>query len=259
MRPIAFFDSGIGGLSVLAAAKELLPGERFVYYGDSGRAPYGERTAGEIFDYTVECVLELMHLDIKALVLACNTATSVTVETLRSRLEIPVISMEPAIKPAFAMRKKGRVAVMATPATLDQPRFLNLLQRFDPKRSALLLPCSDLVGLIEEGDFEAPKIEACIEEVFTPHVGAAIDAVVLGCTHFVLVEETVQRVCQRLFPGAKTVHGNEGTVRHLARVLGQRGLLSEGAGEGGVEFYSSGDANRLRDIFLRIAGAKTRT
>ena len=258
MRPIAFFDSGIGGLSVLAAAKAILPSERFVYYGDNARAPYGERDAGEVSAYTIECVTGLMDRDIKALVLACNTATSVAVETLRFRFEIPVISMEPAIKPAFEMRKEGRVAVMATPATLRQPRFLNLLARFDPDHSALLLPCCGLVERIEKGDFDAPEIEVFVKDLFAPHTGERIDTVVLGCTHFVLIEETVQRVCDRLCPGARTVHGNEGTVRHLKRVLGQRGLLEESAGPGGVDFVSSGDANRLRDLFDRIAGAHSR-
>ena len=254
MRPIAFFDSGIGGLSVLATARKMLPKERFVYYGDNARAPYGARSAEEISSYTIECVLKLMDLDIKALVLACNTATSVAVEKLRALLDIPVISMEPAIKPAFAMRNNGRIAVMATPATLIQPRFLKLLRTVDTAGSSLLLPCCGLVELIEKGDFYSPEIRAYIEDIFTPYQSMPIDAVVLGCTHFVLIEDTVREVCGQYYAGVRIVHGNEGTVRHLAHVLEQRGVLHEGESEGGVTFYSSGDAKWLERLFAKING-----
>ncbi|MFZ5974922.1 MAG: glutamate racemase [Bacillota bacterium] len=251
MRPIAFFDSGIGGLSVLLAARKLLPCEQFVYYGDNARAPYGALSAEEISAYTIECVLKLMDLDIKALVLACNTATSVAVEKLRSELDIPVISMEPAIKPAFAIRKQGRVAVMATPATLVQPRFLNLLKTFDAEGNALLLPCHGLVELIEKGEFDSPEIRTYIGELFHPYRNTAIDAIVLGCTHFVLIENMIRDVCAKLCPMAQIIHGNEGTVRHLARVLAQRGMLSEGC-TGKVAFYSSGDPQWLKRLFDKI-------
>lgn len=257
MRPIAFFDSGIGGLSVLSTAVEMLPNERFVYYGDNARAPYGAHTAEEISAYTIECVSKLMDLNIKALVLACNTATSVAVEMLRSMLEIPVISMEPAIKPAFAVRKSGRVAVMATQATLVQPRFLKLLQTLDPGNNALLLPCNGLVELVEKGNFDSIQIESYILELFAPHRSTQVDAVVLGCTHFVLIERLIRKVCAALCPGATVIHGNEGTVRQLAHVLGKLGMLSRSAeNPGRVVFCSSGDAQWLERVFEEIQTAK---
>jgi glutamate racemase len=264
MRPIAFFDSGIGGLSVLSTAYRLLPDECFVYYGDSARAPYGSRTPEEISAFTVECVGRLAEHDMKALVIACNTATSVAIERIRAWLQIPVISMEPAIKPAFEQRKDGRVAVMATPATLSQPRFLRLRGRIDPNNEALLLPCSGLVELIEKGDFKSQEIFAYLEDLFAPHKDQKLDSVVLGCTHFVLIAEAVRSVCERLYPGISIVDGNEGTVRHLARVLDQRGMLnSKPYGGDRVVFFSSGDADRLRELFdgliyngERLQGAK---
>lgn len=250
MRPIAFFDSGIGGLSVLSTAYRLLPDECFVYYGDSARAPYGSRTPEEISAFTVECVCRLAEHDMKALVIACNTATSVAIERIRAWLQIPVISMEPAIKPAFEQRKDGRVAVMATPATLSQPRFLRLRGRIDPNNEALLLPCSGLVELIEKGDFKSQEIFAYLEDLFAPHKDEKLDSVVLGCTHFVLIAEAVRSVCERLYPGISIFDGNEGTVRHLAHVLDQRGMLnSKPCCEDRVVFFSSGDADRLRELF----------
>jgi glutamate racemase len=250
MRPIAFFDSGIGGLSVLSTAYRLLPDERFVYYGDSARAPYGSRTPEEISAFTVECVGRLAEYDMKALVIACNTATSVAIERIRAWLQIPVISMEPAIKPAFEQRKNGRVAVMATPATLSQPRFLRLRARIDPNNEALLLPCSGLVELIEKGDFRSPEISAYLEDLFAPHKDQMLDSVVLGCTHFVLIAGAVRSVCERLYPGISVFDGNEGTVRHLAHVLDQQGMLnSKPCGGDRVAFFSSGDADKLRELF----------
>ncbi len=252
MRPIGFFDSGIGGLSVLSTAQKMLPNEDFVYYGDNARAPYGELPPEKIAQYTIECIEKLVDMDMKALVIACNTATSVAIVKLREWLDIPIISMEPAIKPAFEMKKNGLVAVMATPATLKQPRFIKLRRRIDPKNEALLLPCPNLVELIEKGEFDSQEIDEYILNLFLPHTEKKIDCIVLGCTHFVIIKKTIERVCNKLFDQPKIVHGNQGTVKRLTNILKQNNMLNQTNENGSIKFFSSKDVSFLKRVFSQI-------
>ncbi|HEX3031957.1 MAG TPA: glutamate racemase [Bacillota bacterium] len=245
LLPIGVFDSGVGGISVLANLLQCLPGESFVYYADSLNAPYGLRPLEEVRTLSLQVVDFLLKQGIKGLVVACNTATSVVVRELRKTLDIPVIGMEPALKPAVELTPGGHIVVMATPLTLSQEKFHNLLHRFEDQANILPLPCPDLSDLIEEGHTADSEIDDYLVRLFAPFDRSKISAVVLGCTHYVFIRAAVQKL---LGPGAQVLDGNRGTARHVANTLAAAGLLqSPGAGKqlSQVEYHTSGDPTKV--------------
>jgi glutamate racemase len=224
-RPIGVFDSGFGGITVLAEAARLLPEERFLFLGDNQNAPYGDRSAEEVLAFTRLGVGQLTSLGCKAVVIACNTATSAAAEALRQELALPVIGMEPALKPAALLPRQGTVLVMATAMTLRLEKFHQLMARYG--HDAVPVPCPGLVELIEAGDTDGPRVEALLRALLGPHLDAPVKAVVLGCTHYVFL----RRALARLLPqGVALVDGNLGTARQLQARLSQAGLL-RGSGE----------------------------
>ena len=231
---IGFFDSGVGGVSVLRDAVRLLPRERFLYYGDNLNAPYGTKSEDTIRTLATHVADVLLSYDIKALVIACNTATSAAAASLRARLSIPVIGMEPALKPASMLWRGGRILVLATPATLRQEKFRLLSEKYG--EHAVVRPCAGLMELVEAGELESERLDDYLRGVLEDYRGVQLDAVVLGCTHYVFLK----RALARLLPGVPLVDGNEGTARLLQSLLDQGNLLRE-AGEGSVRFMTSGD------------------
>lgn len=246
---IGFFDSGVGGLTVLKTAMALLPGENFIYYGDTENAPYGSKETEEIQKLTQKGIEFLLGKGVKALVIACNTATSAAVDHTRNVLRIPVISMEPAIKPALAA-VEGAVLMMATPSTVARTRYQQLLARFDEQGRVINLPCPYLASEIEKSLFTPGRIRAHLEELLAPYQEAGVEAVVLGCTHYVLVKHLVQEI----MPYAQVFDGNEGTARRLAAVLAEKNLLSAGAGaqKGTVALYSSSESPETTALYHKI-------
>lgn len=231
---IGVFDSGVGGVSVLKALVAELPRERFIYLGDSANAPYGEKSADEIFELTRACVETLLDKGAKAIVLACNTATSAAAKRLRSTYsDLPIIGIEPALKPAVEACPGASVLVMATPATLALDKFHDLARTLDEKAEIIPAPCPGLAARIEQGDLDSPDVEELVRELVGGYAGEA-DAVVLGCTHYPFVARQIRSV---LGP-VPLFDGGVGTAHQLARVLKGKGLLSE-AVHGGVEFLST--------------------
>lgn len=242
-QPIGVFDSGVGGISVLKTMRRILPNERFIYYGDNLNAPYGTRPEAEIRTLTFDSVQVLMDRGVKALVIACNTATSAAVESLRASLDLPIIGMEPALKPAALSHEGGTILVMATPATLRQKKFHDLMQHYGA--GAQMLPCPELVEFAERGEINSPALSAYLRERFAPYRGQRVDAIVLGCTHYVFLRSAIRSA----MPGADLFDGNEGTARRLEDVLRSLDLLNA-IGPGSVEFLTSGDP----DIYLPVFG-----
>ena len=226
---IAVFDSGLGGISVLRHLRRLMPGERYLYFGDSANAPYGSRSTAEVRALTLAAAEKLMaRKPLKALVLACNTATAAAVKELRSRYpELIVIGIEPALKVAADHYPGGRIGVMATEVTLREEKFDTLLLRFHENCSVAKIPMPGLVQLVEAGKTESQEMDALLRSLLAPHVGK-LDAVVLGCTHYPLAAKAISRVL-----GEKVVllDGGEGTARETRRRLLGAGLLEEGQGE----------------------------
>lgn len=245
-RPIGVFDSSVGGISVLRELTKLMPSERFIYYGDTINAPYGERTEDEILRLTTAAVERLLVKDIKALVIACNTATSAAASTLREQLSIPVIGMEPALKPAQQNHKDGLILVMATPATLRQPKFLGLLKQYG--EHALPVPCPGLMGFVERGDLGSDALIQYLREKLTGY-DRPVESIVLGCTHYVFLRDAIHGI----LPEAALYDGNEGTARHLRKLLMEKGQLND-AGEGEITLCTNGDEAAVLSLMEMLLG-----
>ena len=237
--PIGVFDSGVGGISTLREMIRELPNERFIYFGDTANAPYGTRSTEEVTAYVRTVVGKLLERNIKALVIACNTATGAAAATLREELSIPVVGMEPALKPASKIRKNGSVLVLATPLTLQQEKFENLMKQYG--EGAVKVPCPGLMELVEAEDL--PGAKRYLQELFSRYPEDRVDAVVLGCTHYIFLKQMIRE----LLPERIAItDGNAGTARQLRRVLDRDGLLNR-EGPGSVELETSG---REEDLAL---------
>ncbi|HWR20002.1 MAG TPA: glutamate racemase [Clostridia bacterium] len=247
-RPIGVFDSGLGGASVLREALKQLSHENYIYYGDNLHAPYGDKTEEEITSLTFNCANELVSYGVKAILLACNTATATCIRQIREKLDVPVVSVEPAIKPACASQGTGKVLMMATLATTKLKRYLDLQDRMPDPTRVINVPCSGLVDRIENNVFEDDAFDDLFDGYLSPYHGMEIDGIVLGCTHYVFIGSAIARYAATHFKGACRLYdGNAATVRQLGRVLADQGLLND-TGSAQVEFYTSGNA----DIYLPV-------
>ena len=226
---IAVFDSGLGGISVLRHLRKLMPGEKYLYFGDSANAPYGSRPTEEVRALTLAAAEWLLaEKPLKALVIACNTATAAAVQELRKRYpDLIVIGIEPALKVAADHYPGGRIGVMATEVTLREEKFDTLLHRFDENCSVTKIPMPGLVQLVEAGKTDSAEMDALLKRLLAPYVGK-LDAVVLGCTHYPLAAKAIHKV---LGDQVVLLEGGEGTARETRRRLKNAGLLEEGTGE----------------------------
>lgn len=249
-RPIGVLDSGLGGISVLRELVKLMPGEDFIYYGDSANAPYGTRIPEEVIDLTKKDVEFLLEWGAKAIVVACNTATSVAIKELRATYEevLPVIGIEPALKPAVKAKEHSKVVVMATPMTLSQTKFNSMMHIYEDDANIIKMPCPGLVEYIESGVLEGPVLDAYLEKQFAPYDKAEIDAVVLGCTHYPLIREVIQKH----LPGVFVYDGGFGTAKQTKRRLAERGLLSDRESGGKVEIFNSRNTEEILELSRRL-------
>lgn len=249
-RPIGVLDSGLGGISVLRELVKLMPGEDFIYYGDSANAPYGTRTPEEVIDLTKKDVEFLLERGAKAIVVACNTATSVAIKELRAAYEeiLPVIGIEPALKPAVKAKEHSKVVVMATPMTLSQTKFNSMMHIYEDDANIIKMPCPGLVEYIESGVLDGPVLDAYLEKQFAPYDKAEIDAVVLGCTHYPLIREVIQKH----LPGVFVYDGGFGTAKQTKRRLAERGLLSDRESGGKVEIFNSRNTEEILELSRRL-------
>lgn len=225
---IAVFDSGLGGLSVLRHLRRRMPGERFLYYGDSAHAPYGVRSRAEVEALTLSTAERLMSRGLKALVVACNTATSAAIEPLRAKYpDLIVVGIEPALKLAADRFPGGRIGVMATPVTLREEKFCHLLTRYAAKCQVYKIPAPQLVPLIEEGRVDTPIMEQTLHGLLDPFADK-MDALVLGCTHFPFASHAMERL---LGPRVAVLDGGDGTARETLHRLETADLLEKGPGQ----------------------------
>lgn len=242
--PVGVFDSGVGGISTLGEMRRVLPSETFIYYGDTANAPYGTKSTAEVIRCVRDVVAELQRESIKALVIACNTATGAAAATLRAELDIPVIGMEPALKPASEIRHGGSILVMATPLTLRQEKFNHLMSLYG--EGAVKVPCEGLMELVEGERWEEAR--EYLRQLLTRFDPKKVDAAVLGCTHYVFLKDMLRE----LLPGhVQIMDGNAGTARQLKRVLAQRDLLREDGG-GEIIFRTSGDEKTVLPLMERM-------
>ncbi len=225
---IAVFDSGVGGISVLRRLLQVMPEERYIYYGDSANAPYGARHTEEVRQLVLAAAARLMERGIKALVVACNTATAVAIDVLRQTYpNTVIIGIEPALKVAVDHFPHGRIGVLATPVTLSGEKFRQLSHRFDGNCQISSILAPGLVELVESGKANSPESEDLLRPLLTPYIGK-LDALVLGCTHYPFAAPTIAKI---LGSGTRLYDGGEGTARETKRRLAEADLLHSGKGK----------------------------
>ena len=236
--PVAVMDSGAGGICVLRRIRALLPREDLLYFGDSANAPYGERSRDEVRALVMGHAERLLE-KAKALVLACNTATALAIEALRSAYpDTPIVGMEPAIRPALSVCEHPRILVLATEITLQGARFASLCSGHKGEAEILPVCAPEIVRLVETGRAESEEMLHYVEGVLAPYRHPRPDAVVLGCTHFPFAKKAI---CAVLGEGVPIFDGAEGTARQLARTLEAQGLLNQSPKRGAVTLTSSGE------------------
>lgn len=235
--PIAVFDSGLGGISVLAELVRLMPNENFIYFGDRANAPYGIKSADEVCALTSRAYASLREMGIKAFVIACNTATSAAAAYLRE--EYPddiIIGVEPALKPATLCKENPTVAVLATPLTLKEKKFASLVQACSDRARVIPFSCVGLVELVERGLTEGEELHAFLSELLAPLKKEELDCIVLGCTHYPLVKEAIIKA---LGKDVLVFDGGLGTARQTERRLCERGLLTDSCENGRIQIIDS--------------------
>ncbi len=238
-------DSGVGGISVLKRAIDALPAENFVYYGDSLYAPYGEKDPAWIRERTSIIVNNLIDQGVKAVVIACNTATSAAADYVREQHpNFPIIGVEPALKPAAISPETGHILVMATPVTIHLQKYQELYNKWSRDLDVSSVVCEGLAGRIEQGNLEGADLHELLESLIGPYRGKT-DGVVLGCTHYPFIHKQIREVLGDvpLFDGAF------GTARHLAHVLEERNLKNDGAQRGRVVLHSSIESPEQKALY----------
>ena len=232
-RYIAVFDSGVGGISVLRELVRRMPEEHFLYYGDSAHAPYGTKPTQQVRELTLRAADHLYSQGIKALVVACNTATAAAIQDLRERFpQIPVVGIEPALKLAADEFPRGTVGIMATQVTLREEKLAHQMERF-PELAIHRIPAPGLVELVEQGKGDSIESRQLLRKILTPYVGK-LDALVLGCTHYPFAEPAIREI---LGDGVHLLDGSEGTARQTLHLLQEQGLTRQGSGS--VTFQNS--------------------
>ncbi len=252
---IGVVDSGVGGLSVLREIRARLPEVALGYVADSAYVPYGQLDPDTIVRRTDLLASFLLEQGARVIVVACNTATAAAVPGLRARISVPVVGMEPAVKPAAAATRNGTIGVLATVGTLQSARFAALLDRFAGPVRVITRSCPGWVEQVEDGRLDGPETEALVSRDVTPVVAAGADTLILGCTHFPFLRPVVERAAG---PDVAVVDTGRAVARQVDRVWHAESLQATGPGE---TFWTSGSLDRLRHALsvLWAGGARART
>lgn len=243
-QPVGVFDSGVGGLSVLREIRQLLPAESLLYVADSGFVPYGDKPPELIIERSRHIADFLLAQGAKCLVLACNTATAVAVADLRERYAVPIIGMEPAVKPATQATRSGVVGVLATTGTLRSARFAALLDRFAGSVQVVTQPCPGLVECVERGEIDSAPLAQLLLDYTRPLLDAGCDTLILGCTHYPFLKPLLQRL---LPADIQLVDTGPAVARQLSSKLNEYSLAAAGPPRP-AQFWSSGDARLLQGV-----------
>jgi len=254
LRPIGVFDSGIGGLTVFRALARRLPAERLLYLGDTARVPYGTKSPETVTRYTRECARFLLHRDIKALVVACNTASAVALPVLDGEFPVPVLGvLDPGAERACRVSASGRIGVIGTEATIRSGAYAGAIRRIRPEAGVIAVACPLFVPLAEEGWTEGEVARLVARRYLEAFDGDGIDALVLGCTHYPLLKGVIAEV---IGPGIALVDSAETVAVKAAEMLASRGLLSPPADSPAPEhhFYVTDSSKRFEEVGSRFLG-----
>lgn len=254
-QPVGIFDSGVGGLSVLRAIREELPAEHLLYVGDSGSAPYGDRTVEFVTERAAVMTQFLVEQGAKAAVIACNTATAIAAASLRVRFSIPIVAIEPAVKPAASRTRSRVVGVLATTGTLSSPSIARLLANYGADVDFLIEPCPGLADRVERGELDSAETRALVGRHVRPLVDRGADILVLGCTHYPFLSGLIQEIAG---PGVEVIDPAAAVARELRRRLGAGSLLLEGTGPGTERFWTTGSTEESAPIVEKLWGKPVR-
>ena len=247
---IGIFDSGIGGLTVAAAIRQALPAERLLYFGDNVHVPYGERTQEQIRAFSIGITEALLAQGCRSIVVACNTASSAALGALRERFpHVPVIGMEPAVKPAVEHTRTGVVGVLATKATVQGPALADVVERFAKGVTVIQQACPGLAQRIDAGQFGGPAIEGLLRGWIEPMLARNIDALVLGCTHYPLVRDLIERIAG---PEVRVIDPAPAIARRLAHRLAEAGMALPPGPAGQLHCWTSGDPALFPAVLQRV-------
>ena len=254
-NPIGVFDSGVGGLSVLREIRQVLPSEDLLYVADSAHAPYGDKSRQFIEDRSVAISEFLVSRNAKAIVVACNTATGAAVTALRSRFLMPIIAMEPAVKPAAMHTRSGVVGVLATSRTLASDNFVKLFARYGADVEIIGQACPGLVEQVEAGDLSGDKTRALLEQYVQPLLERGADTLVLGCTHYPFLAPLIQEIAGA---GVAVIDSAAAVARQLHRRLEVVDLLADEARVGTECFWTSGTLDKAEPLVSQLWQADVR-
>jgi glutamate racemase len=246
-RPIGIIDSGVGGLTVAKEVMRQLPHEQIVYLGDTARCPYGPRSAEEVLKFTWEITQFLMEKQIKMLVIACNTATAVALEEIRSELRIPVLGViHPGARTAIKNTVNYQIGIIGTEGTVKSGAYEQALKSINRKTNVVSLACPKFVPLVESGEYNGPVAERVVAETLAPLRNQGLDTLILGCTHYPLLEPLIKRV---MGDRVNVISSGEETAREVSTILHHNGILNTTGEEPVHEFYTTGS----KKIFSEIA------
>ena len=253
-RPIGVFDSGLGGLTAVRELKRLLPGESIVYFGDTGRVPYGSRSRDTLIKYARQDVAFLGTFDLKAVVIACGTVSTTALETLEGESALPLFGVvEPAVREAAAATRSGKIGVIGTQATIRTGAYEGQITALLPQARVTALACPLFVPLVENGRFHPGDsvVETVVAEYLAPIKEAGVDTLVLGCTHYPLLTEVIGAY---MGPGVTLVNSGAACARRVAAVLGERGALADAAREGARRYFVSDSVEGFSDLATVFLG-----
>ncbi len=242
-KPIGVFDSGVGGISVLRELVKLMPEENYIYYGDSGNAPYGSKPTEKVRELSLNVAEKLIEKEVKAVIVACNTATSASVKTMRELYkDLVIVGIEPAVKPAVREYPGGVILVLATPVTLKEEKYHKLIEPYKEQSQIISVPCDNLAAMIENGKSKA-EIKDYMLEVLTPYLKLNPDAVVLGCTHYPFAADIISEIVGE---DVELFDGGPGVAKETKRRLEEKNALNKNGGN--ITFLSSGKVELLEEF-----------
>lgn len=250
-KAVGVFDSGVGGLSVLRALRQELPHEHFLYVGDSGCAPYGDRSAQFVIDRALAITEFLVTQDVKAVVVACNTATAVAVESLRARFTLPIVAIEPAVKPAASLTRSRVVGVLATTGTLASPNVGKLLANYGADVEFVIQACPGLADQVEKGELASEATRALVTRYVRPILEKGSDILVLGCTHYPFIRPLIEEVAG---PSVEIIDPATPVARELRRRLERAALLNDSVAAGTEQFVTTGTVAIVGPIVRQLWG-----
>jgi glutamate racemase len=252
LAPIGLFDSGVGGLTILSALRQELPAEHYIFFGDTAHCPYGTRSETNIIELSLQASQFLIDQRVKLIVVACNTASQVALNTLRATFPIPIVGIVPAVKPAARATKRGRIGIAATNRTVETAYLQHLVDEFASDIEVYTIGCPELVALVERGELTGPKVEEELRHSLQPLLAKDVDVIVLGCTHFPALRPSIERIVGKR---AQIIDSGAAIARRTHSVLDTEGLVHPSYPDRGtVQIWCSGDTSTFEYVASKVLG-----